>query len=66
MSMDERQKYEADVAFEVWMRGGNPDNIDPDRVEDMREMNYEVCEASFVEWSKQQPRPAAGADKEGA
>jgi len=31
---EERRRYEHDVYYEVWRRGGNPDSIDPDRVAD--------------------------------
>lgn len=31
---EERRAYENDVFYEVWRRGGNPDRIDYDRVED--------------------------------
>lgn len=31
---EERRKYENDVYYDVWSRGGNPDNINDDRVED--------------------------------
>jgi hypothetical protein len=30
----DRRKYEADVYYEVWRSGGDPDRIDSDRVED--------------------------------
>lgn len=28
----EKRRYEADVSYEVWRSGGNPDRIDHDRV----------------------------------
>lgn len=31
---EERRAYEADVAYEVWSRGGDIDRIDHDRVSD--------------------------------
>ncbi len=31
---EERKKYEADVFYEVWRDGGNPDNINCDMVDD--------------------------------
>ncbi len=30
----ERLRYEADVEYEVWRGGGNPDRVDLDRVDD--------------------------------
>jgi len=34
MSREDRHKFEADVAYEVWRNGGNPDNVDLDRIDD--------------------------------
>lgn len=31
---DERREYEADVVYDVWRSGGNPDRVDPDRMSD--------------------------------
>lgn len=35
-SRPDRREYEADVYYDVWMRGGDPDRIDWDRVDDAR------------------------------
>lgn len=34
MSRKEERDYESDVFYDVWRSGGNPDNIDMDRVND--------------------------------
>lgn len=38
--------YEADVVFDVWMRGGNVDLIDSDRVRDCYDYGYYPEEAA--------------------
>lgn len=39
----ERQdRYQGDVVYEVWRRGGNPDNVDYDRVRDHYYDGYSV------------------------
>lgn len=30
----ERRRYEADVSYDVWRGGGNPDRVNPERVEE--------------------------------
>lgn len=31
---DERREYEADIIYDVWRFGGNPDRVDYDRMSD--------------------------------
>lgn len=31
---DERREWDSNVYYEVWRSGGNPDNINPDRMDD--------------------------------
>ena len=53
---EEERRYESDVAYEVWRNGGNPDRIDPDRVQDSRYMGMDVDSAAHRELRRQRPR----------
>lgn len=53
---DEKRKYEADIAYDIWRRGGNPDYVHPDRID-----NYwyqGVDEESAVNWELRRQREA--------
>lgn len=41
--------YEYDVQYEVWRRGGNPDVVDSERVEDYYEEDFYPEEAAQQE-----------------
>lgn len=32
-----------DLCYDVWCSGGNPDNVDLDRFEDLHESEYDFC-----------------------
>lgn len=50
---DERREYEADVFYEVWRSGGNPDAINYDRVDDARWDGIDAEGAARTELRKQ-------------
>jgi len=43
------KNYEGDVWYDTWMMGGNPDLVDPDRVEDYYEEGLYSEEAAKIE-----------------
>lgn len=54
-----RREYEADVAFEVWRSGGNPDAIDEYRVQECYDMgDYPEEAASYCEEQSNEPEEA--------
>jgi len=53
---EERREYEADVAYEVWRHGGNPDNVDIDRIEDNYYQGIDTDHAANIELNRQRPR----------
>lgn len=55
-SCEERRRYQNDVSYEVWRRGGNPDRIDPDRVQDHYYNEQDVDSAASVELRVQQSK----------
>ena len=55
-SRDEEREYEADVYYEVWRAGGDPDRIDTDRVNDSYWDSRDVESATKVELREQKPR----------
>jgi hypothetical protein len=46
--------YYAEVAYQVWSRGGNPDLVDRDRVEERQQEGYTEDETSLAEFRRQQ------------
>ena len=54
---EERREYEADVFYEVWRSGGNPDRINNDRVEDAYYNGCSYESATRRELNAQKPRP---------
>ena len=46
---EEERSYRGDVEYEVWRAGRNPDNVDSDRVDDLRERGYSREEAAQSE-----------------
>jgi len=54
---EERRNYEADVFYEVWRSGGNPDNIDYDRLDDYRWDGVDPEKAASLELQRQRPKP---------
>lgn len=53
---EERRRYEADVVYEVWRRGGNPDMVDPDRVQDRYYNGEDYDRAASAELRRQRPK----------
>jgi len=53
---EERREYEADVFYEVWRSGRDPDRIDFDRVDDNRWDGMYAEDAAAVEIRAQQPK----------
>lgn len=52
----EREEYRADVFYDVWRSGGNPDRIDYDRVSDRFYDGYQAEECARAELRAQRPR----------
>lgn len=50
---DERRKFEADVYYDVWRSGRDPDRIDFDRVDENRGNGMSTEEAAAIEIKKQ-------------
>lgn len=48
-----RNDYYGDVAYEVWRRGGNPDAVDYDRLDDYRYAGLYSDEAASRELRRQ-------------
>ena len=48
--------FDADVLFQVWRNGGNPDRIDFDRVDDSRARGYSEDDAAARELTAQRRR----------
>ena len=51
----ERRDYEADVQCAVWRSGGNPDRVDPERVEDAWYDGRSSDAAARAELQRQRP-----------
>lgn len=53
---EEQREFEGDVFYEVWRRGGNPDCIDYDRLQDCFDEHHEAdtCAARIME--QQRPK----------
>lgn len=56
---EERRRYEADVSYEVWRNGGNPDRINYERVEDAYYNDVPSESTARREIERQRPRPHA-------
>lgn len=54
---DEQRKFESDVYYEVWLRGGNPDRIDYDRLSDCYYDQHDAgtCASRIIR--SQRPKP---------
>lgn len=50
------KNYEGDVLYDTWRMGGNPDFVDPDRVEDYYEEELYSEEAAQRELDIQQKK----------
>ena len=48
--------YYGDVLYEVWMSGGNPDDVSYERLKDDWHDGIEVDDAARSEYNCQQPR----------
>ena len=51
-----RKGYEGDVWYEVWRRGGNPDLVDSDRVQDCYDEGLYSEETASRELTRQRRR----------
>lgn len=54
---EERRRYEGDVIYEVWRRGGNVDRVDMDRVDDYYYGDVSAGHAAGSELKRQRPEP---------
>ncbi len=54
---EERRQYHGDVTYDVWRRGGNPDRVDYDRVDDAYYNGEQSEDAASREIRKQRPHP---------
>lgn len=52
----DRKSYDGDVYYEVWRSGGNPDRVDPDRLDDYRWNGVEPETAARRELTRQRPQ----------
>jgi len=52
---EEERRYEADVYYDVWRSGGNPDAVNPDRVADAFHEGTYHEDAAAREIRKQRP-----------
>lgn len=52
----ERSDYYGDTVYEVWRRGGDPDMVDYDRLDDCCYEGLHPDEAAFRELRRQSPR----------
>lgn len=50
---DDKQDYEDDVYYEIWRRGGNPDAVRPDDVDDYYYNDYSIGEAASAVLERQ-------------
>ena len=48
--------YQSDVAYGIWSRGGNPDSVHPDRVDDYRDNGYAADDAAQAICQREQRR----------
>ena len=55
-SREERRKYEGDVWYEVWRRGGDPDRVNDDRVDNNYYNGIDADSAARIELQHQRPR----------
>jgi hypothetical protein len=61
---DESRKYNNDVFYEVWRRGGDPDRIDCDRVADDRYDGLSASESASAQIERQRPAPELPSEEE--
>ncbi len=61
---EEQRRYEADVSFEVWRSGGNPDRISPDRVSDNYYNGLDSHDAAHCELRAQRPKERIQSEEE--
>lgn len=55
---EDRERYLGDVEYEVWRRGGNPDRVDRDRVDEYY-YDWQAEDAAFHELRQQRTPPQA-------
>jgi hypothetical protein len=61
---EERRQFEADVYYEVWRSGGNPDRIDPDRLSDCYYDHHDVNDCASRILKSQRPKPQESEQEE--
>ena len=54
---EERRRYEGDVSYDVWRNGGNPDQVDYERVTDGYYGGLQAEDVAREELRRQRPRP---------
>ena len=54
---EEQRRYKNDVFYDVWRSGGNPDRIDPDRVNQHYWDGMDSESAAMQELRSQRPKP---------
>lgn len=52
----ERREYDADVFYDVWRSGGDPDRIDPDQVRDHFYDGFSAEDSARAELRAMRPR----------
>ena len=63
--MTEKDRFDGDVFYEVWRRGGNPDRVNCDDFRELQECGYTAEDVAAAEIERQQQRRrvlAAGLD----
>jgi len=61
---EEQRRYESDVFYEVWRSGGNPDRINPDRVQDRYWDGQDAESAARAELNAQRPKHESPSEEE--
>ena len=57
---DDYGKYRRDVTYDVWRSGGNPDRIDPDRVQGV----FAIMGETVIQWGLIPPVVPARVDEQ--
>ena len=63
--MSRESDYDAEVAYQVWRRGGNPDLVDRDRTADHYDSGCTEDEAAAYELRRQRGRSEHGDEHAG-
>lgn len=65
MNVSRESDYDAEVAYQVWRRGGNPDLVDRDRTADHYDSGCTEDEAAAYELRRQRGRSEHGDEHAG-